>query len=300
MSVDVEGASGNQPVPKLNADIAAAFREIATLLRVQGASPFRSGAYEKAAAEIENLPEDIASLADRGPEALEALPGIGKGLAAAIIELVTTGHWAQLERLRGTAAPEALFQAIPGVGPVLARKIHDHLDCSTLEALEVAAHDGRLAAVPGIGARRADAIRLGLSALLNRRRPLARPSGKEATDPPAQVLLDVDREYREKAEAGTLPLIAPKRFNPEGTAWLPILHTERGPWHFTVLFSNTARAHELRKTADWVVIFYASDHHPEGQCTVVTETSGAHHGHRVVRGRERETPASGVSHATDT
>ena len=44
--------------------------------------------------------------------------------------------------------PEALFQMIPGVGPALARSIHEHIDCSTLEALEAAAHDGRLAAVP--------------------------------------------------------------------------------------------------------------------------------------------------------
>jgi DNA uptake protein ComE-like DNA-binding protein len=270
------------------AEVAAAFREAAGLLQLQGASPFRVAAYENAAAAIEAMTEDLAGIAGGGAEALEALPHIGRGLAAAILEMLGTGRWAQLERLRGSADPETLFQLIPGVGPALARQIHGHLDCVTLEGLEVAAHDGRLAAVPGIGPRRAAAILLGLSGLLNRRRPPhVRPL---EGDPPVGVLLDVDREYRGKAQAGQLQMIAPKRFNPEGRAWLPILHTERGDWHFTALYSNTARAHELKKTADWVVIYHAAGHGPEGQCTVVTETSGPRRGMRVVRGRERECP----------
>ena len=102
------------------------------------------------------------------------------------------------------------------------------------------------------------------------------------------MLLDVDRQYRKEADAGGLPMIAPRRFNPRGEAWLPVLHTERGKWHFTALFSNTARAHELGRTRDWVVIYFHSDSHPEGQRTLVTETRGALAGRRVVRGRESE------------
>ncbi|OOY41366.1 hypothetical protein BOV91_11865 [Solemya velum gill symbiont] len=102
------------------------------------------------------------------------------------------------------------------------------------------------------------------------------------------MLLDVDREYREKSSAGELPTIAPRRFNPNGEAWLPILHTERNDWHFTALFSNTARAHELGHTHDWVVIYHYNDHQEEGQHTVVTETHGAMIGQRVVRGLEIE------------
>ena len=277
------------PFAMSNAEIASAFREAAGLLRLQGAGSFRIDAYEKAAAEIEAMPGELASIAAGGAEALDALPHIGRGLASAILEMLGTGRWSQLDRLRGTSDPEALFQMIPGVGPALAKSMHEHVDCSTLEALEVAAHDGRLAAVPGIGPRRAAAILMSLSAILNRKRPPGFPAAaSRAHEPPADLLLDVDREYREKAKSGELRLIAPKRFNPEGKAWLPILHTERGPWHFTVLFSNTARAHDLKKTDDWVVIFYSAEHHAEGQCTVVTETSGARRGKRVVRGRERE------------
>ena len=101
--------------------------------------------------------------------------------------------------------------------------------------------------------------------------------------PAVATLLEVDREYRRKAAAGQLQKIAPRRFNPEHEAWLPVLHARREGWHFTALYSNTERAHDLHRTHDWVVIFY-----DDGQCTVVTEYRGALKGMRVVRGREPE------------
>jgi putative hydrolase len=206
-------------------------------------------------------------------------------LAAAIAEMVRTGRWAQLERLRGTAEPEKLFCSIPGIGPKLARRIHDTLHVDTLEALEAAAHDGRLQAVPGVGDRRASMLKGALGARLARVRPTVR---RQVAEPDIETLLDVDREYRTKAVEGSLPKIAPKRFNPEGKAWLPILHTERKDWQLTALFSNTARAHELGRIADWVVVYFHSDSQPEGQRTIVTEKRGELAGRRVVRGREAE------------
>ena len=77
-----------------------------------------------------------------------------------------------------------------------------------------------------------------------------------ADEPSVEELLDVDREYREKAAANELPTIAPRRFNPSGKAWLPILHTQRGERNYTALYSNTARAHELGRTRDWVILYY--------------------------------------------
>ena len=68
------------------------------------------------------------------------------------------------------------------------------------------------------------------------------------------------------------------------------MHVERDGWQFTALFSNTALAHELGRTDDWVVLYFHRDHGPEHQRTVVTETRGEHRGRRVVRGREDETP----------
>jgi hypothetical protein len=106
--------------------------------------------------------------------------------------------------------------------------------------------------------------------------------------PSVELLLDIDREYRDKAKAGTLRRIAPRRMNPEGKAWLPVLHTRHGPWHFTALFSNTERAHELHRTYDWVVIYFSDADGDDEQCTVVTERRGTLTGMRVVRGREPE------------
>jgi putative hydrolase len=270
----------------LNLRAAAIFRDCAGLLRQQKANPFRVNAYLRAAGNLETMDADVGDiLHDEGVAGLTRLPGIGTGLGAAIEEIARTGHLMRLDRLRGETSPETLFRNLPGVGPALARRIHDSLHVDTLEALELAAHDGSLAAVPGIGERRVAAIRAGLAALLGRW-----ASGKRRSSPRPDValLLDVDAEYRKRAAAGTLPRIAPKRFNPDGKAWLPVLHTDRADWHFTALYSNTARAHELGRTDDWVVLYYYDGDHREGQCTVVTETHGPLSGGRVVRGRESE------------
>jgi hypothetical protein len=129
-----------------------------------------------------------------------------------------------------------LFRTVPGMGPKLAERIHNDLGIDMLEALESACVDGRLARVAGMGDRRIAIVRAALASTLGRV-----PRGHVAdAEPPVALILDVDREYRQRGAANDLPTIAPRRFNSEGKAWLPILHTRRGPWHFTALFSNTA------------------------------------------------------------
>ncbi len=270
-----------------NVQLAGKLREYADLLGEQGANPFRVRAYVKAAELIGRLRRPVADiLAEEGREGLDALPGIGPRIASALAEISRTGRWGQLERVRGGASPEALFRTIPGVGPALARRLAEDLHLSSLEALETAAHDGTLAAATGWGPRRVRMIEAALGERLGR--PRLQRARATAARPSVATLLDVDREYRERAKAGGLRRIAPRRFNSKGEAWLPILHTERGDWRFTALFSNTSRAHQLGRTGDWVVIFYETDASPEGQCTVVTETQGRRKGQRVVRGREDE------------
>ena len=94
-------------------------------------------------------------------------------------------------------------------------------------------------------------------------------------------------DARRRAEAGELRTIRPRRFNPKGEAWLPVLHLEKEGWSLTALYSNTALAHRLGRTRDWVVLYFERDG-DEDQCTVVTERSGRLKGRRVVRGREAE------------
>lgn len=278
-----------------NLEVAERLRQAAELLQAQHANPFRVGAYRKAAASIAACPQSVRALyATGGRAALDALPDVGPGIAAAMAEMLDTGRWAQLDRLRGSLEPAALFRTVPGIGAELAERIHDELGVETLEALEIAAHDGRLERVPGMGARRGAAIRAALATLLERgslRRRAGRDERAPALEPAIDVLLDVDREYTRKAQGGTLPTIAPRRFNPGNEAWLPVLHTRRDDWHFTALYSNTARAHELGRTRDWVVLYFYDSDHVERQRTVVTEQRGPLAQRRVVRGREAECTA---------
>jgi putative hydrolase len=272
--------------PTLNQQIADTLRQAAALLEQQEANPFRVSAYYRAADTVAGLQQDLSDiLALQGVDGLLALPTIGASIAAAICEILRTGRWSQLERLRGALDPERLFQSIPGVGPQLARRLHDTLHVDTLEALEIAAHDGRLDTVPGIGPRRAAMLRATLATMLGRPRRLPCQTRHE---PAVEVLLDTDQEYRHQAEQGRLLTLTPRRFNPEGKAWLPVLHTQRGIWHVTVLYSNTARAHAFHHTHDWVVVYFSAHDHQEGQRTIVTETHGPLLGKRVVRGREAE------------
>jgi DNA polymerase (family X) len=266
------------------AQIADRLDEAAALLEAQEANRFRIRAYHQAAETVRTLDEPPGVILERdGFKGLTDLPAIGERIARAIDEMISTGRWMQLERMRGDAEPEHMFQSLPGIGPELARAIHDHLEVDTLEALEIAAHDGRLEKVPGIGPRRAAALRAALAAMLARR---SRQGRNDHEEPPVALFLEVDAAYRAKAEAGSLRRIAPRRFNPEGEAWLPVMHVDRDGWEMTALFSNTALAHRLDRTQDWVVIYFSRAGGPEQQRTVVTETRGPLEGRRVVRGRE--------------
>ena len=275
--------------------VAERLREMGLLLEAQGANPYRVAAYRRAADTVAQSDRGVREIFDReGPAGLDALPGIGPRITAAIAEMLATGGWGQLDRLRGDADPEAVLRTIPGIGGGLAHRLHESLGTDTLEALEVAAHDGRLERVPHVGARRAAAIRAALAQMLGGTRASRRatPAATAAQEPPVEWLLDVDREYRAAAQAGTLVKIAPRRFNPRGEAWLPVLHTQRGDWHFTALYSNTARAHALGRVDDWVVLYGEDPAHGERQYTVVTATHGPLAGQRVVRGREAECRAA--------
>jgi len=272
----------------INQDIADKLLEIATLLKEQGANPYRVSAYQNAASVIRTLPQPVSEIvAHQDFEGLVALPGIGEGIARSIYEYLALGRMSRLDSLRGGHDPVALFESIPGIGPKLAHRIIEHLHIDSLEALELAAHNHRLDKIPGFSDSKVAMVQAWLARVLGRRRPGLQPH-EAFTEPAVSLILQVDKQYRQKARDGELPMIAPKRFNPEGKAWLPVMHVTKQGWHFTALFSNTARAHELKRTDDWVVIYFNDDQHHESQHTVVTETRGALSGQRVVRGRESE------------
>jgi hypothetical protein len=275
----------------LNAEIAQRLLEVAQLLEEQGANAFRVRAYRHGAETLRGLNRPVSQIfEDEGLEGLQRLPGIGDSLARSIRDLVLTGRLPMLDRLRGEADPIALLASVPGIGQALATRLHDDLGIESLEQLETAAYDGRLTELMGVGPKKLRGIIDSLAVRLGRLRRPERSESVAASEPPIEEVLGVDREYREKANAGQLRTIAPRRFNPKGQAWLPVLHTQRGARHYTALFSNTARAHQMGKTHDWVILYYDHDR-GERQCTVITAQREPLRGRRIVRGRETECAA---------
>ena len=138
-------------MPSHNADIAAIFEEIANLLEIEGANPFRIRAYRNAARTIGELSTEAYSMVEKD-EDLTRFPGIGHDLSEKIKELTSTGHCALLDRLR-TELPPAVTELlrVPGLGPKRVRHLYHDLDVQTVEQLYSAARQGRIRALAGFG-----------------------------------------------------------------------------------------------------------------------------------------------------
>lgn len=268
-------------LPLSNAEAARRLEEAAHVLEGRGENLFRVRAYRTAAQTVRNLDRPaVEILRAGGRRALRELPGIGDRLSLHLEQLLLTGHMPSIEALGDR--PEEVMATLAGVGPELAKRIADSLHVQSLEELERAAYDGRLSRVPGMGPKRLRGVREALAGRF--RRPVGGPL---AETPPVEDVLEVDRQYRDQASRGLLRQIAPRRFNPTGAAWLPVLKVRKGGRRYRALYSNTESAHRLGKDHDWVVIYYEKDG-ATGQCTVVTESSGPLKDRRVIRGREME------------
>lgn len=129
-------------------EVARALREIALLLGVDGANPFKVRAYERGARAVEVLREDVTELAREGR--LTEVPGIGAALASTITELATTGRSGQLETLK-SRLPAGVLELHPVLSLPRIKAVHDALGISTLDELKAAAEAGRLRTVSGFG-----------------------------------------------------------------------------------------------------------------------------------------------------
>lgn len=191
---------------------------------------FRVAAYRKAAATLRGLKRPVQEIVPaEGHQGLIQLEGIGRSIAHSIEQLLRTGRMPLLQRLRGESAPIRVFATVADIGPKLADRIHEALGIESLSELQAAALDCRLARVPGFGGKRVQAVRESLAGR-SRQQDRAQRAQRQQLPAPSQgvgELLDIDRVYRRLAAANRLPRIAPRRFNPEGKAWLPVLHTHR-------------------------------------------------------------------------
>jgi DNA polymerase (family X) len=179
-------------------DVAAVLADIGTLLELTGENAFRARAFATAARNLEGSDADLPRLAREGQ--LTSLPGIGAGIAETIRELVESGRSSVYEELR-TATPIGLFDLlrIPGLGTKRIRTLHQQLGIDSLDALEEAARDGRLATVPGFGAKTARKVLDGIAFV---REGLRRRRYPEAAET-AERLLESLRSRPEVLRADT-------------------------------------------------------------------------------------------------
>jgi DNA polymerase (family 10) len=141
-----------------NVEIAAVLKEVADLLDIQDANPFRVRAYRNAVRTVQTLAIPLRKLVEDGADLTE-LPAIGKEMARHIEELVQTGQATVLQELT-EQVPASLVQLmrLPGLGPKKARKLWDELGIESIEELEEMAKAGRIATLPGFGQKTEQAI----------------------------------------------------------------------------------------------------------------------------------------------
>lgn len=272
-----------------NEALASLLEQITDMLDAQDANPSRIEAYRRGAGTIREHAESIAEMiqAERFND-ITAIPTIGGGITSVLTEYVVDGRSKLLNDLQAKLSPVQQFERVEGMDTETATRLHDELHLQNLDDLEDAAYDGRLAELDGFDAKRIKSIKQSAAELLGRPAQADDAETREQDErPPVDVLLELDEEYRRRADAGELTNVSPRTFNPNNEAWLPVMKTERDGWHFTVLYSNTEQAHKLGRTHDWVVIYHERNGH-ERQHTVVNEFKGSLTGKRVVRGRDAE------------
>jgi len=147
-----------------NVEVGQIFEEIADLLELDGANPFRVRAYRNASRTLEALSADVATIVGRDPGELQQLEGIGKDLADKIVVIVRTGALPQLEELK-TKLPPGVVQMlrIPGLGPKKVAALFKELGLQTLDSLKQAAEQGRIAELKGFGKKTEQSILEGLA-----------------------------------------------------------------------------------------------------------------------------------------
>ena len=147
-----------------NAELAAVFDEIGSLLEIKGELVFKTVAYHRAADAIAHSPHDIARAYREGRP--PTIPGVGAAISDKIAELATTGRLGFLDRLHGEVPPTLVdLLEIPGVGPRTVRLLWERLGIETLEDLRTALRAGTVRGVPGLSDKGIAGLRAGLDAV---------------------------------------------------------------------------------------------------------------------------------------
>jgi DNA polymerase (family 10) len=200
-----------------NVEITQVLSEVADLLEIQSANPFRVRAYRNAVRTIEGLTRSLSDLVDQ-EEDLTELPGIGKDIAGYIQELVQTGELKLLKDLE-KAVPGTLADLLrlDGVGPKRAERLWKELDIESVDDLQQALDEGRVQELKGFGQKTADRIRRSIQdyrkhvgrALISAADQLAAPLISYMAEAPGVEKLEVAGSYRRRKETvGDLDILA--------------------------------------------------------------------------------------------
>jgi DNA polymerase (family 10) len=148
-----------------NSEVARVFQDVADLLELKDENVFKIRAYQKAARSIEYHPRELEVMINDG-EDLQSIPGVGEAIAKKATELITTGKLAYYENLKAEF-PEGITNllSIPGIGPKTASKLSRELGVTTVDELDRAIGEGRVARLFRVGEKTAENIRHQIQAL---------------------------------------------------------------------------------------------------------------------------------------
>ena len=178
--------------------VAEVLTDIATLLELKGENPFKTRAYQNAARTIETLSEPLDKVVAEAR--LADIKGIGEALQQKITELVTTGRLQYYEDLKAATPPGLVAMLdIPGLGPKKIKALHDELGIDTVEKLEQACKDGKIAVLKGFGEKTQTNIIEGI----NRRRAYASRHLISEALPRAEPLLEALRSHPDVIRCST-------------------------------------------------------------------------------------------------
>jgi len=207
-----------------NPDIARLFDEVADLLEIQDANPFRVRAYRNAARTIRDFPEPIADLVRAGTKDLTDIPGIGDDLAEKITDIVTTGEL-PLRKQLASKLPAGLLDLlrIPGLGPKRVKLLYKKLKVKSAADLAAALDKGRIQKLKGFGPKMEEKMRAGLGqAQVGERRMLLNEAETQATAVVASLeagggirQIEVAGSYRRRRETiGDLDIVVTSEDSP--------------------------------------------------------------------------------------
>jgi len=187
-----------------NAELAAVFHEIGSLLEVKGELVFKTVAYHRAADAIAHSPHEIARAYREGRP--PAIPGVGSAISDKIAELAETGRLRFLDRLHGEVPPTLVgLLEIPGVGPKTVRLLWERLRIETLDDLRTALRAGTIRGVPGLSEKGIAGLQAGLDAVDRRSSRMTLGTAERIVEGVAALLADVPGVRRVES-AGCLTL----------------------------------------------------------------------------------------------